>query len=107
MRLLSQFLAPGEGPVRRNLPSLPQAEGGMSGVRRRCGGSSVVSSARGLGTLNTAPPNPSTQARLFSGNQNTHNWTKRRTDNFLVLKELLLLLWLFCDPTLSQFPLPL
>ena len=59
MRLLSQFLAPGEGPVRRNLPSLPQAEGGMSGVRRRCGGSSVVSSARGLGTLNTAPPNPS------------------------------------------------
>lgn len=44
--------------MRRNLPSPPWAEGGMSGVWRCWGGYSVVSSARGLGTLNTTPPRP-------------------------------------------------
>lgn len=37
------------------------------------------------------------------GSQKTHNWTKRRTKSFLVLEELVFLLWILCHSTFFPF----
>eukprot|EP00071_Canis_lupus_P034815 XP_022268372.1 uncharacterized protein C15orf52 homolog isoform X2 [Canis lupus familiaris] len=40
------------------------------------------------------------------GSQKTHTWTKRKTDSFPILEELVLLLWILYHPTLSPLTLP-
>ena len=61
-------------------------------------------------SMSTGTPLPTLQARARSGGQKTHNWTKRRTDSFLALEELVFLLqtgvWVLCYPARSPFPLP-